>query len=92
MTKKAAQPKVSKKTVCPVSRKDFKQIAPSLVLDVSDDGGQRTVAKFIAAPKEFSTGSFGWGINEKMVLTIGGKPVKVQATINLTVVGSKDTE
>ena len=37
-----------------------------------------------------STGSFGWYMNGKTLVTIDGKPVSVQIGMNLTVVGSKD--
>jgi len=44
----------------------------------------------LAEVKTFSTGSFGWYMNGKTVVTIDGKPVSVQIGMNLTVVGSKD--
>ena len=40
--------------------------------------------------KEFSTGSFGWNLNTKVIVDVGGQPVNVQVGMNLTVVGSKD--
>jgi len=40
--------------------------------------------------KEFSTGSFGWYLNGKIVVTVDGKPCSVQVGMNLTVVGSKE--
>jgi len=43
-----------------------------------------------AMVKEFSTGSLGWNINEKMQLEVGGKPVMVQIGLNLTIIGSKE--
>ena len=42
------------------------------------------------AAKEFSTGSLGWNINEKMQVDVGGQTVTVQVGLNLTIVGSKD--
>lgn len=76
------------KPKCPITRETFVAKAPVLTLDVGEDG--KPVAKFLCGPKDFSTGSFGWGASEKMTLIIDGKPVKVQASINLTVVGSKE--
>jgi hypothetical protein len=46
----------------------------------------------LAEVKQFSTGSFGWYMNGKTVVTVDGKPVSVQIGMNLTVVGSKDAE
>ena len=43
-----------------------------------------------AAVKEFSTGSLGWNINDKLQLEVDGKPVTVQVGLNLTIIGSKD--
>jgi hypothetical protein len=43
-----------------------------------------------AEVKEFSTGSFGWYLNGKVTLDVGGTPVNVQVGVNLTVVGSKE--
>jgi hypothetical protein len=44
----------------------------------------------IAAAKEFSTGSLGWNINDKLQLDVGGQQVMVQVGLNLTIIGSKD--
>ena len=46
--------------------------------------------KMIAAAREFSTGSLGWNISNKMTIQIGDKAVTVQVGLNLTIVGSKD--
>ena len=74
----------TRKTTCPISRETFRESAQPIVADV---GGQ----KLVLSPKEFSTGSFGFFTNGKMVVTINGTPVTVQANLTLTVVGSKDT-
>ena len=44
----------------------------------------------VAAAKEFSTGSLGWNINDKMQIDVGGTLVTVQVGMNLTIIGSKD--
>ena len=75
------QPGTVKKP-CPISRADFGQYATALLIDL---GGQ---AKVIAMPKNFSTGSFGWGFNDKVTVVVNGVPVRLQGTINLTVIGS----
>lgn len=70
------------KTKCAISKDEFKTHAQPLQLKVN---GQTLVAD----PKEFSTGSFGWYFSGKITVEIDGKPVQVQAGLNLTVVGSK---
>ncbi len=71
------------KTTCPVTRKEFKEQAKPV--EVVIDGN-----KLIAAAREFSTGSLGWNISNKMTIQIGDKPVTVQVGLNLTIVGSKE--
>jgi hypothetical protein len=71
------------KTICPVSRKEFKEKAKPV--EVVIDGN-----KLVGAAREFSTGSLGWNISNKMTLQVGDKSVTVQVGLNLTIVGSKD--
>lgn len=73
------------KSTCPVSRTQFVEKAEPLKVVVNDK-------ELTALVKEFSTGSFGWNVNEKMTITVDGKPLAVQIGMNLTVVGSKDAE
>ena len=68
---------------CPVSREEFRAQAAPVAVSV---GGQ----SLVAAPKEFSTGSLGWNINDKVTVEIAGKSVTVQIGLNLTIVGSKE--
>lgn len=75
----------TKKTDCPVTREQFRELAKSLEVRIGTDGPVKH-----ATPKEFSTGSFGWYAGDKIELKIGDAVVKVQVGINLTVVGSKD--
>lgn len=75
-----------KKTTCPVTRKDFLEHAKAQTIVLGDLGS------VVASVKEFSTGSFGWNANDKVVVVIDGDPVKVQVGINLTVVGSKEVK
>ena len=74
---------MAKKTSCPITRADFRAKAKPLTVTINDKS-------FVVLTKEFSTGSLGWNLNEKMVLDIGGTPVSVQIGMNITVVGSKD--
>ena len=45
-----------------------------------------------AAPKEFSTGSYGFFLGEAVTVVVGGKPVSCQANVILTVKHSKPAE
>ena len=74
---------MAKKTSCPISRSEF--MAHAKPVQVSINGKE-----YQAVAKEFSTGSLGWNINDKVQIDIGGKLVTVQVGMNLTVVGSKD--
>jgi hypothetical protein len=79
------QPEMPPKTSCPVSLTTFTEKAEPLKININ---GQDQIADV----KTFSTGSFGWYLNSKIVVTIDGKPVSVQIGANFTVVGSKDAE
>lgn len=74
-----------RRTKCPVSREEFVAGAKPVTVDI---GG----TKLAAAPKEFSTGSFGWYCNGKIVVEVGGVPVTCQVGLNVTAVGSKPAE
>ena len=73
------------KTSCPVTAAQFAEKAEPLKVTIN---GQDMLAEV----KQFSTGSFGWYMNGKTVVSIDGKAVSVQIGMNLTVVGSKDAE
>jgi hypothetical protein len=73
------------KTSCPVSLTQFLEKAEPMKVTIN---GQEMLAEV----KQFSTGSFGWYMNGKTVVSIDGKAVSVQIGMNLTVVGSKDAE
>jgi hypothetical protein len=46
---------------------------------------------FLAQPKEFSTGSVGFNISEKLEVTLpSGEVVRCQVGLNITVIGSKE--
>lgn len=79
MTKKAEG---FKKTTCPLTLKQFVDKAEPIVLKIGD----QTIH---LDPREFSSGSFGWGFSGKVVLDTCGKPCKVQCSMNLVLVGSK---
>jgi len=71
-----------KATKCPVNRKQFSDHAKPLLIRI----GETAV---VAGVKQFSTGGFGWSINEKIIVDIGGVPCKAQLGLNLSIVGSK---
>ena len=73
------------KTTCPVTRSQFVEKAEPLKIVVNG-------TELIAEVKEFSTGSFGWYLNGKVLVPIDGKNVSVQVGMNMTVVGSKEAE
>ncbi len=66
-----------------MNKKEFMAGAEAFTIQI----GEQTLS---VDPKKFSTGSVGFFANGKVTLTIGGKPVKMQANINLTTVGSKE--
>jgi hypothetical protein len=78
-------PAMPPKTSCPVSLTQFLEKAEPLKIVIN---GQEMLAEV----KSFSTGSFGWYLNNKTVVQIDGKSVSVQIGMNMTVVGSKEAE
>ena len=73
------------KTACPVTRTQFTEKAEALKVVING-------TELLADVKEFSTGSFGWYLNGKILVPIDGKNVSVQIGMNMAVVGSKDAE
>lgn len=80
MAKKAAPAKTG--TTCPVTKAQF--LASAKPLAVNIDGQIKS-----ADVKEFSSGSFGFFLGDKVTLNIGGTPVKCQVTCSIVAVGSK---
>jgi hypothetical protein len=73
------------KTVCPVTREKFGTEGKPLLVSIGD-------RQIVATPREFSTGSFGWYAGEKVIVDVGGTPVRVQVGLTLTVIGSKEAD
>jgi hypothetical protein len=73
------------KSTCPISRTLFVENAEPVKIVIN---GQEMLAEV----KEFSTGSFGWNLNAKTIITVDGKPLSVQIGMNMTIVGSKEAE
>lgn len=76
---------VAERTVCPVTREEFKAKSKPITAKIGD-------REVTLDAREFSTGSFGWYVNQKISVDIGGKSVLVQVQVNATVVGSKNVE
>ena len=83
MAKQKTEKPPKAKTECPISRVEFDEAAKALPIKLGD-------RDFLGDPKEFSTGSVGWGLNEKMKVIVGDKQVPCQVSVNITVIGSKD--
>lgn len=83
---KTAAPVVTEASKCPITLTDFLAKGGARVVTI---GQGDTARQVVASPKKFSTGSFGWHAGEKVVVDIGGVPVKCQLNFILTVVGSK---
>ena len=69
-------------TKCPVSRDQF--TAHAAPLPVAING-----VTYTAKPMQFTTGSMGWNINQKITLLVDGKECLCQCGLNITVIGSK---
>jgi hypothetical protein len=71
------------KPTLPITREQFRTAAKPVTVVIN--------GKELTAPrKEFSTGSLGWYLNDKMTIEVDGQPVTVQIGLNLTIVGSKE--
>lgn len=83
MAKSPAKPAAPKApTACPITKEAFAEKANPIAVVINGETK-------VATPKEFASGSFGYFFNEKVVVMIDGVPVKLQANVILTVVGSK---
>ncbi len=70
---------------CPVTREEFNKNAKHVTLTL--DG-----IPIYLMPREFSTGSFGWGANQKIPVKVGDQMVMCSVNLQFIVQGSKDTE
>ena len=81
-TKGQKKGKARKKTECPLDYGQFMKDAKPITLDI---GGQEIDLE----PRQFSSGSFGYGFSGKVQTKVGKVAVKLQCSLNMTVVGSK---
>ena len=71
------------KSPCPISKTQFLEKAEAVKIVIGN-------SELVADKREFSTGSFGWYVNQKATITVDGKALSVQVGSNLIVVGSKE--
>ena len=74
---------------CSISKAEFRKGAERMVLQIGSWGDG--AAKYELDPREFSSGSFGWFASEKLVIPVGDKRVRCQMSLNVTVIGSKNS-
>jgi hypothetical protein len=87
-TEAPAESNAVKRTKCPITRQQFAQSATAVKVVITIAGLDHT---FHLAPRNFSTKSFGWNLNEKIQgVRIAEQDCKLQVGMNLTVVGSKE--
>lgn len=67
---------------CAVTRKQWADDAPQTIV-ITVNG--TTIA---AGKRDFSSGSFGFYVNEKIIIMVGDTPVKFQCNLNMTAVNS----
>ncbi len=61
------------------------------LLNVQILAGNKIAAEFELDPREFSSGSFGWFASEKLNVPVGNERVRCQLSLNVTVIGSKNS-
>ncbi|KAG0145396.1 hypothetical protein CROQUDRAFT_45844 [Cronartium quercuum f. sp. fusiforme G11] len=88
---KKAKPAFTK-IVPDLTKEEFLEANHEIEIALGTNG---ELGKFKLQPTEFSTGSWGWRLNEKVKVTVNvdgvDKELQVQAGINMTVSGSKPT-
>ncbi|KAL6068767.1 hypothetical protein QOT17_007949 [Balamuthia mandrillaris] len=80
-------------TSCPLSLEEFLNKATELETVIIGPGpdDSKQAHLFLAKPHKHSTGSFGWTTSGRKAVTVGGENLSVQFTINMTVLGSKQS-
>lgn len=68
-----------------IDRAKFVQTAKPLNLYEANEA----LGQIEAKPREFSTGSIGWGSSGKVTVMIDGQPTPCQVSLNITIIGSK---
>ena len=75
---------LGRKAECPLTKAELETFANGNATLVVDIGG--TLIECSA--RKFSTGSYGFGGNGKVPVTVAGRTVKLQASLNLAIIGS----
>lgn len=83
-TKKADKKDKKPKVPCPITRQQFIKDAKPITVVIN---GQTCVAN---VKEEFSSGSFGFVLSEKVPIDIGGVPVRFQGTMNLSAINAQE--
>ena len=73
-----------------ISEADQDRLA-ALLAQAEDISAGKTVGELLLDPREFSSGSFGWFASEKVAIPVGKDRVRCQLSINVTVIGSKNS-
>lgn len=74
---------------CEIERKRFLATAKPITLQGEHNG---TPVYLTLAPREFSSGSFGWGFNGPLQITVDGTSLKVQTGVNAVVAHSAEAK
>lgn len=86
----AAEAKGRKPYVCPITRSQFRKLVKSLIITIDDE--EAAAQRKSAVQKEFSTGSMGWSLSDKIEILFDGKIIKCQINCNVVICGSKEAD
>ena len=93
-TKRKAAKKAKSTTAtgptCSITKAEFDDGAKRLHLKIMSEG--ECVAELDLDPREFSSGSFGWFASEKLQVPVEDQRVRCQMSLNVTVIGSKNSK
>ena len=93
---KGKRPAIQKSTqglagpACSITKAEFQRGAERLRLRIMSGG--ECAAELDLDRREFSSGSFGWFASEKLNVPVGGERVRCQLSVNVTVIGSKNSK
>jgi hypothetical protein len=76
------------KTVCPITREQFKKEAQPITIIVKQ--GDKELASYPTAPMEFGTDLLGYHANQRLTLMVGKTPVVFITNLQLIAAGSKE--
>lgn len=88
-TRRSKASQMSGGTTSSISKAAFRRGAKPL--EVQIQAGGKIVGEFELDPREFSSGSFGWFASEKVNALVGKERVRCQLSLNVTVIGSRNS-